>query len=74
MCIFLPHIFVLFVCVVGFDSVYQFWLCVVRFVLGRTARLDVVVCVAVCVVAACGRRAIGIVDHDLSRCVNSYPP
>ena len=29
---------------------------------------------AVCVVAACGRRAIGIVDHDLSRCVNSYPP
>ena len=62
MCVFLPHVFVLFVCVV-------------RFVLGRTARLDVVVCVAVCVVvAACGRRAIGIVDHDLSRCVNSYPP
>ena len=52
-----------------------FYVCVVRFVLGRTARLDVVVCVAVCVVvAACGRRAIGIVDHDLSRCVNSYPP
>ena len=51
-----------------------FHVCVVRFVLGRTARLDVVVCVAVCVVAACGRRAIGIVDHDLSRCVNSYPP